>query len=68
MEFMNTLSSKALLDHISRVINQKQTLVEVEWQYYADDEEMREHGEMFSEIMNIPFRFVSVDPALRSEK
>lgn len=68
MEFMNTLSSKALLDHISRVINQKQIVVEVEWQYYADDEEMREHGEVFSEIMNIPFHFVSVDPSLREEK
>lgn len=68
LEFMNTLSSKAFLDFIRMVKDQKQIPVRVIWEYFHDDEEMKEHGETYSEIMDIPFEFRSVDPAERFPK
>lgn len=65
LEYMNTLSSKAFLDYLRTVKNQKQINLRVVWEYYSDDEEMRDHGETFSEITDIPFEYRSVNPADR---
>gem|GEM_PF-384742 len=62
LEYMNTLSSKAFLDYLRNVKDQKQIALKVIWEYYSDDEEMRDHGETFSEITDIPFEYRVVDP------
>jgi hypothetical protein len=65
LEYMNTLSSKAFLDYMRIVKDTKQLPLTVTWEYYSDDEEMRDHGETFSEIVDIPFQYRSVDPKER---
>jgi hypothetical protein len=65
LEYMNTLSSKAFLDYMRIVKDLKQIPLTVTWEYYSDDEEMRDHGETFSEIVDIPFNYTSVDPSKR---
>ncbi|CAN5433036.1 hypothetical protein BH09BAC5_BH09BAC5_01140 [soil metagenome] len=65
LEYMNTLSSKAFLDYMRIVKDLKQIPLTVTWEYYSDDEEMRDHGETFSEIVDIPFVYSSVDPSKR---
>jgi hypothetical protein len=67
LEYMNTLSSKAFLDYLRIVKDLKQVAVAVTWEYYSDDEEMKDHGETFSEIMDIPFSYRAVDPENRRE-
>src|ERR1044071_6125760 len=62
LEYMNTLSSKAFLDYLRTVKDQKQIPISVTWEYFADDEEMKDHGETFSEIMDIPFSYRAVNP------
>ncbi len=65
LEYMNTLSSKAFLDYMRTVKDVKHIPLSVTWEYYSDDEEMRDHGETFSEIVDIPFSYLSVDPSKR---
>ena len=65
LEYMNTLSSKAFLDYMRTVKDVKHIPLKVTWQYYADDEEMRDHGMTFSEIIDIPFDYSAVDPKER---
>ena len=65
LEYMNTLSSKAFLDYMRTVKDLKQIPLSVVWEYYSDDEEMRDHGETFSEIVDIPFSYSAVDPSKR---
>jgi hypothetical protein len=65
LEYMNTLSSKAFLDYMRTVKDLKNIPLTVTWEYYSDDEEMRDHGETFSEIVDIPFNYASVDPSKR---
>jgi hypothetical protein len=65
LEYMNTLSSKAFLDYMRTVKDLKGIPLTVTWEYYSDDEEMRDHGETFSEIVDIPFNYAAVDPSMR---
>jgi hypothetical protein len=65
LEYMNTLSSKAFLDYMRTVKDLKQIPLTVTWEYYSDDEEMRDHGETFSEIVDIPFNYKAIDPLKR---
>lgn len=65
LEYMNTLSSKAFLDYMRTVKDLKHIPLTVTWEYYSDDEEMRDHGETFSEIVDIPFNYAAVDPSKR---
>ncbi len=55
LEYFNTASSKALLDTISALSFIKNT--KVLWYYQEDDEDMKEAGEEFFELVNIPFEF-----------
>jgi hypothetical protein len=60
LEYMNSLSSKAFLDYV-RFLNQtKQLDMRVIWEYYDDDEEMREYGETFAEIVQMKFEYREV--------
>ena len=67
LEYMNTLSSKAFLDYLRTVKDQKQIPITVMWEYFSDDEEMKDHGETFSEIIDIPFQYRAISPESRKE-
>ena len=65
LEYMNTLSSKAFLDYMRMVKDTKKIPLNVVWEYFSDDEEMHDHGQTFSEIVDIEFKFRSLDPKER---
>ncbi|MGL5891600.1 MAG: SiaC family regulatory phosphoprotein [Bacteroidia bacterium] len=68
LEYMNSLSSKAFLDYVRQLHTDKQLNMNVTWEYYDDDEEMREYGDTFSEIVRIPFSFREVSADERDRK
>lgn len=55
LEYFNTASSKALLDTLSALSFIRNA--KVLWYYQEDDEDMKEAGEEFFELVNIPFEF-----------
>jgi len=61
MEYFNTASSKRLLDILSICyeIHKKKQSVFVNWYYRFDDDDMKESGESFSEIVHLPFKFIT---------
>ncbi|MFM7021683.1 MAG: DUF1987 domain-containing protein [Flavobacteriales bacterium] len=60
MTYFNTASSKIILDILMRLEEMKNAGkdVSVEWHYGEDDEDMKEAGEEYSEIVEVPFKFV----------
>ena len=59
LEYMNTSSSKFLLDifQLLNEIHRKNQGVKVIWRYYEDDEDMEETGKQYEELFKIPFTF-----------
>ena len=59
LEYMNTSSSKFLLDifHLLNEIHQKTQGVKVIWCYFEDDEDMEETGKQYEELFNLPFTY-----------
>lgn len=55
LEYFNTASSKVLLDTISALSFIRNT--KILWYYQDEDEDMKEAGEEFFELVNIPFEF-----------
>ena len=55
LEYFNTASSKALLDTVTALSHIKNA--NVLWYYPEHDEDMKEAGEEFFELVNIPFEF-----------
>ena len=60
LEYFNTSSSKCLLDLFKRL--EQSEALEVQWYFDADDEDMLEAGEDYDHIVNVPFKFVEIDP------
>jgi hypothetical protein len=62
MSYFNTASSKIILDLLLRLeeINTPATKILVNWCFDADDEDMKEAGEEYSEITELPFKFVEL--------
>lgn len=60
MTYFNTASSKIILDILMRLEEMKENDldVSVEWHYEEEDEDMQEAGEEYSEIVEVPFKFV----------
>lgn len=58
LDYINTASSKKMLDllHILKEIHKQKKSIIINWYYRTGDEDMRETGETFSEIVNIPFK------------
>jgi len=61
MEYFNTASSKKILDILTLCfdIHKKKQSILVNWYYRYNDEDMRDTGETFSEIVHIPFKFMT---------
>ncbi len=55
LEYINTASSKLILDVLSALEGIKGT--KILWYFHEDDEDMEETGEEFSELVKIPFEF-----------
>ncbi len=63
LEYFNTSSSKCILDIFKKLelIHKKGHLVEVNWYYEEDDEDMFEAGEDYQSIINIPFKMIEME-------
>lgn len=61
MEYFNTASSKRILDILSvcHEIHTKKLSVITNWYYRHNDEDMKETGESFSEIVHLPFKYLT---------
>lgn len=60
LDYFNTASSKKIVDILNilkEIHRQKKTIV-INWYYRSNDEDMFETGETFSEIVNLPFKFI----------
>lgn len=55
LEYLNTASSKLILDILSTLQNINN--VKIIWYFHDDDEDMEEDGEDFAELVEIPFEF-----------
>lgn len=58
LEYFNTASSKLLLDVLSRLEDIPNT--KIVWHFFEDDEDMKEAGEEFSELVEVPFDYKSI--------
>ncbi|TAF74521.1 MAG: DUF1987 domain-containing protein [Bacteroidetes bacterium] len=57
LEYFNTSSSKCLLDVMKKLsaIHKAGNAVEFNWWYEEDDEDMKETGEDYQDVLGIPF-------------
>ena len=57
LEYFNTSSSKCLLDVMKKlaVIHKSGSPVEFNWWYEDDDEDMKETGEDYQDVLGVPF-------------
>ncbi len=61
LDYFNTAASKKIIEILTLLqhIHQNNNKVLVNWYYKSIDEDMLESGETFSEIIHIPFKFIS---------
>jgi Zn-dependent M16 (insulinase) family peptidase len=61
LQYFNTSSSKIVYDLIAKLEKcmAPGRDIKVHWCYASDDEDMLESGQNFSEIVSVPFEFVS---------
>lgn len=57
LEYFNTASSKLILDILSALEDIEGT--KILWYFHEDDEDMEEAGEEFSELVDVPFEFLT---------
>lgn len=60
LEYFNTSSSKCLVDILRKLekIHNDGKEVILEWHYDEDDDDMRESGEDFKELLKLPVRMI----------
>lgn len=63
LDYLNTASSKALLSLLLVVEDAVKNglIVKVKWYYEEDDEDMRDIGEEYSDLIQIPFEIIKLD-------
>lgn len=59
LDYFNSSSYKALLNILLRLerVKSNTNQVIIEWYYYPKDRDMKEAGEEFSELVDVPFSF-----------
>jgi hypothetical protein len=64
VDYFNSASQRALNEifNILARIPLKGKKVNVEWFYYEDDSEMKETGEEYKDMTNLPFKYISYVP------
>ncbi|PLX24167.1 MAG: hypothetical protein C0599_02935 [Salinivirgaceae bacterium] len=62
LEYYNTATSKKLFEIIKNLNQTYQNgkKIEIIWEYLGDDEDMFESGRYYSELVEIPFRFIEI--------
>jgi len=62
-EYFNTSSSKCILDVLKKFVKLHNAgkEVKINWFYEAEDDDMKEAGEDYSDILKIPFEIQSID-------
>jgi hypothetical protein len=60
LDYFNTSTSKKFLDilNLLKEVHRQKKSVIVHWYYRTGDEDMRETGETFSELVSIPFKIM----------
>jgi hypothetical protein len=60
MDYFNTASSKVILDILYKLedLSNDGSVVKIKWYYPDDDEDMKETGEEYDEIVDIPFELI----------
>ena len=63
LEYFNSASSKILINLCFRLthVQLKHKKLVINWYYEDGDEDIREKGEYFSSVLNIPFNFIKID-------
>jgi hypothetical protein len=64
LEYFNTTSSKCLLDifkEIKQIALSTGNTISIKWQYHPDDEDLKEAGEDYQNILEIPFEFIEAE-------
>lgn len=63
LEYFNTSSSKCILDFFKKLekVNNNGNIVNVNWYFETDDEDMEEAGEDYEAIVGLPFKIIEVD-------
>ncbi len=62
-EYFNTSSSKCLFDILKRLAQFRQNGMEVQvnWYYEEEDEDMRETGEDYEDVLGLEFNYIAVN-------
>jgi hypothetical protein len=64
LDYFNTSSSKELLNfliEVSKLRKHQFKEVKVEWIYLSDDDEMLEAGQIFEDMVDLPFAYSAID-------
>lgn len=62
LEYFNTASSKVLLDVLLKFEELKEkTDVKIKWCYREDEEDIKEAGEEYEDIVEVPFEYCECD-------
>ena len=64
MDYFNTSSSKCIYDLLRevKILKEGGKAVSVRWYYEAEDEDILEAGEDYSDLLNLPFKFLPYYP------
>jgi hypothetical protein len=64
VDYFNSASQRAINEifNILSRIPLKGKKIKIEWHYYEDDYEMKESGEEYADLSNLPFKYVSHVP------
>ncbi len=62
LEYFNTSSSKVIFDIFRRLekLHAGGSKVVVKWHYEEDDDDLKDEGEMFSELVKVPIELIPV--------
>jgi hypothetical protein len=62
LEYFNTSSSKCILDVFKKLesLHKSNNLVQINWYYEEDDEDMLEAGEDYESIIRVPFKMIEI--------
>ena len=63
LDYINSASQRAIQELLTILekIKEQGREIEIEWYFMTDDDDMKEAGEEYSEIIDIPFNFKSLE-------
>ena len=63
LDYINSASQRAIQEILTVLekIKEQDREIQIDWYFMADDDDMKETGEEYSEILDIPFNFKSFE-------